>query len=318
MFKDSKIYISGHTGLLGSALIRGLRQLGYLDILTKTHHELDLTNQSAVDKFFKANRPEYVFLCAGLTGGIIANKAYPATFLHINISIQDNVFESANKYGVKHLIFYGSSCIYPKNAPQPMKEEYLLTGEIEETSDAYAIAKIAGIIACKSYNNQFKTNRFITLIPNSMYGPYDNFDPESSHVISALIRKFHEARIKGLDKVILWGSGNPRREFIFSEDVADASIFTMKNADRLDNIHYNIGTGVDYSINELAEMIAEVVGFRGKIEWDSIKPDGAQRKLLDSSRFIAIGWKPSISLENGLKVTYEWYLKNLKREGNNG
>lgn len=316
MFKDSRIYVAGHTGLLGSALIKKLREQGFLNIITRIHAELDLTDSIAVDEFFRTDRPEYVFLAAGQTGGIVANKTSPAAFLHTNIAIQDSVFEAANKYKLKHLIFYGSSCVYPKKAPQPMKEEYLMTGEIESTSEAYGIAKIAGLIACRAYNNQYKTNRFIALVPNSMYGPNDNFNPENSHVLSALIKRFHDAKIKREDKVILWGTGNPRREFIFSEDVADASIFAMKNAGRLDNIHYNIGTGVDYSINELAEMIAEVVGFRGKIEWDPIKPDGAERKLLDSSRFMAMGWKPSMSLEHGLKVTYEWYLKNLKKGGN--
>jgi len=310
MFKDSRIYVAGHSGLLGSALIKRLKAEGYSNIITKTHSELDLTYRAEVDNFFKKNQPEYVFLAAGLTGGIVANKTYPATFFHTNISIQDNVFEAANKYGVKHLIFYGSSCIYPKNSPQPMKEEYLLTGMIEETSEAYAIAKTAGIIACRSYNSQNKTNRFIALVPNSMYGPNDNFDPESAHVLSALIRKFHDARQEQKDDVVLWGSGNSRREFIFSEDVADASIFAMMNAGRLQNIHYNIGSGVDISIKELAGFIAGVAGFNGDVKWDMAKPDGASRKLLDSSKFSSLGWKSSVSLENGLRLTYEWYLKN--------
>jgi len=312
MFKDSRIYVAGHSGLLGTALIKRLRTRGYHNILTRTHSDLDLTDQKEVNSFFKKEKPEYVFLAAGLTGGIVANKTYPAKFLHTNIAMQDNIFEAAQKYNVKHLVFYGSSCVYPRYCPQPIKEEYLLTGEIEETSEAYAIAKTAGIIACRAYNNQHKTNRFIALLPNSMYGPNDNFDTENSHVLSALIRKFYEAKEKGKNEVILWGSGNPKREFVFSEDVADASIFAMKNTDRLDNIHYNIGTGMDYSINELALMIAEVVGFKGKIEWDTTKPDGVTRKLLDSSRFLNMGWKPSISLEKGLKITYEWYLKNLQ------
>lgn len=312
MFKNSRSYVAGHTGLLGSALIKRLKAEGYSNIVTKTHEELDLINQSAVNEFFRKERPEYIFMAAGLTGGIIANKTYPATFLHVNIAMQDNIFEAANKYNIKHLIFYGSSCVYPKNSPQPMKEEYLLTGEIEETSEAYAIAKIAGIIACRAYNNQYKTNRLIALIPNSMYGPNDNFDAENSHVLSALIRRFHEAKSGKKDKVILWGSGNPRREFIFSDDVADASIFAMLNADRFQNTHYNIGTGVDYSIKELAEIIARIVGYGGKIEWDTNKPDGAPKKLLDSSRFMNMGWRPSVFLEKGLRITYDWYLKNLQ------
>ena len=310
MFKDSKIYVAGHTGLLGSAIISRLKSEGYRRIITRIHDEFDLTNQSSVNNFFKEEQPEYVFLCAGLTGGIIANKTYPATFLHTNIAIQDNVFQAAHKHDVKNLIFYGSSCVYPKNCPQPIKEEYLLTGEIEETSNAYAAAKIAGIIACKSYNNQFKANRYIALIPNSIYGPNDNFDLENSHVLSALISRFYEAKKERKNKIILWGSGNPRREFIFSEDVADASIFAMNNANRLQNTHYNLGTGVDYSIRELAEIIAGIAGFEGGIEWDRNKPDGAQRKLLDSSRFLPLGWKPAVALKNGLKITYDWYLKN--------
>lgn len=315
MFKNSRIYIAGHSGLLGSALVKKLNEYGYTDIIARTHKELELTNQKAVDEFFRSEQPEYVFMAAGMTGGIIANKTYPATFLHTNISMQDNVFEAAHKHNVKHLIFYGSSCVYPKNSPQPMKEDYLLTGDIEETSEAYAIAKTAGIIACRSYNIQYKTNRFIALVPGSMYGPNDNFDPENSHVLSALIRKFHEAKAAGKNQVVLWGSGNPRREFIFSEDVADASVFAMENADRLQNSHYNIGTGVDYSIKKLAGIIAGITGFEGKVEWDTAKPDGASRKLLDSSRFSSLGWKPSVSLEDGLKLTYQWYLEN---QGTNG
>lgn len=308
--KKSRIYVAGHTGLLGSAIIKRLKADGHSDIITKAHSELDLASRAEVENLFRENRPEYVFLAAGLTGGIIANKTYPAAFFHANISIQDNVFEAANKYGVKHLVFYGSSCIYPKNSPQPMKEEYLLTGMIEETSEAYAIAKIAGIIACRSYNAQYKTNRFIALVPNSMYGANDNFDPDNSHVLSALIRKFHEAKTESRNKVVLWGSGNPRREFIFSEDIADASIFAMKNPGRLDNIHYNIGTGADYSIKELGEIISKIVGFRGNLEWDTSKPDGASRKLLDSSKFSNMGWEPSVSLQEGLKLAYKWYSEN--------
>jgi len=312
MFKDSRIYIAGHTGLLGTALLKRLQAEGYIDILTKSHSELDLTDRTAVDSFFKSEQPEYIFLAAGLTGGILANKTYPATFLHANIAMQDNLFEAANKYDVKHIIFYGSSCVYPKNARQPMKEGYLLTGEIEETSEGYSAAKIAGIFSCRSYNNQYKTNRFIALIPNSMYGPNDNFDPENGHVLSALIRRFHEAKMEGKDRIILWGSGNPRREFIFSEDVADASIFAMQNADKLQNMHYNIGTGIDYTIKELAEIVSQIVGYKGRIEWDTTKPDGAPRKLLDSSNFVDIGWRPSIGLEDGLRITYEWFLENIQ------
>lgn len=310
MLKDSRIYVAGHAGLLGSALVKKLKSKGYGDIITRVHSELDLTDQMAVNGFFKKEQPEYVFLAAGLTGGIVANKTYPANFLHTNIAIQDNVFQAARKNDVNNLIFYGSSCVYPKNCPQPIKEEYMLTGEIEETSEAYAIAKTAGIIACKSYNYQFKTNCFIALIPNSMYGPNDNFDLENSHVLSALIKRFHEAKIERKEKVVLWGSGNPRRELIFSEDVADASIFAMDNAEKLQNMHYNVGTGVDYSIKELAGIISKIADYEGEIEWDATKPDGAPRKLLDSSRFLDLGWKPSTDIENGLQITCEWYIKN--------
>ena len=311
MHKDAKIYVAGHTGLLGSAIREKLKDAGYRDIVTKTHDELDLTNQKAVHDFFQELQPEYVFLTAGLTGGIIANKTYPATFLHTNISIQDNVFEAATKNGTKNLVFYGSSCIYPKNCPQPIKEEYLMTGEIEDTSEGYAIAKTAGILACKTYNNQSKTNRFIALIPNSMYGPNDHFDLENSHVLSALIRKFHEGKMNRSRNVILWGTGSPRREFIFHEDVADASIFAMNHADNLKNLHYNIGSGIDLSIKELAVMIAEIVGFTGEIAWDTAKPDGTFRKLLDSSRFLELGWNPSTDIHTGIQKTYDWYMKNL-------
>ena len=242
----------------------------------------------------------------------MANKTYPASFLHTNIAIQDNVFEAARKTDVKHLVFYGSSCMYPKICPQPIKEEYLMTGEIEDTSEGYAIAKISGTLACKTYNNQYKNNLFIALLPNSMYGPRDHFDLENSHVLSALIRKFHDAKTDGEKQVILWGSGTPRREFIFNEDVASASIFAMKNADKLKNIHYNIGSGVDYSINELAQMISAIVGFKGEIEWDMTKPDGTPRKLLDSSRFLQLGWRPFTDIKDGIKTTYEWYKNNLQ------
>ena len=312
MLKDASIYVAGHTGLLGSALVRKLNTDGYSNIITQTHKELDLTNQQSVYDFFQNERPEYVFLAAGLVGGIMANKTHPATFLHTNIAIQDNVFEAATRTEVKHLIFYGSSCMYPKNCPQPIKEEYLMTGEIEDTSEGYAIAKTAGILACKTYNNQFKNNRFIALIPNSMYGPKDHFDLENSHVLSALIRKFHDAKIQGEKKVILWGTGNPRREFVFHEDVAIASIFAMKNANNLRNMHYNLGSGVDYSIKELAQQISEIVGFKGEIEWDTTKPDGTLRKLLDSSRFIGLGWRPVTDIKTGIKITYEWYVSNIQ------
>lgn len=310
MDKDARIYVAGHTGLLGSAIVKRLTHSGYLNIITRTHLELDLTDQQAVYDFFKREKPEYVFLAAALVGGIMANKTSPATFLHTNIAIQDNVFEAATKNEVRNLVFYGSSCMYPKYCPQPIKEEYFMTGEIEDTSEGYAIAKMAGIIACKSYNTQFQNNRFIALIPNSMYGPNDHFDLENSHVLSALIRKFHDAKIQGEKTVTLWGSGTPKREFIFHEDVAEASIFAMYNADKLQNMHYNIGFGVEFSIKELAQIISKIVGFYGEITWDITKPDGTPRKLFDSSRFLQLGWRPSTEIEAGIKKTYEWFIQN--------
>jgi len=303
----SKIYIAGHTGLLGSAIFRQLQHDGFDTLITRTHQELDLTCKEVVEYFFKEIRPEYVFLCAGKVGGIIGNKEHPARYLHVNIAIQDNLFEMCVKYDVKNVIFYGSSCTYPKLCAQPMKEEYWLTGAIEETSMGYAAAKIAGILGCKSYNNEYGSKRFICVIPNSMYGPNDNFDPENSHVLSALLKKLDDARNNQEQSITLWGSGTPRREFIFSEDVANASIFLMKNADRLENTHYNLGTGVDYSIKELASTIATVVGFKGNIVWDTSKPDGTPQKLLDSSKFLALGWQPNVFLEEGLRKTYRWY-----------
>ncbi len=311
MFKNSRIYIAGHTGLLGSALLKELKLKGFLNVITKTHSELDLINQASVDTFFKKERPEYVFLCAGLTGGIIANKTYPATFLHTNIAIQDNVFQASQEYQVNHLVFYGSSCMYPKSCRQPIQEDYLLTGKIEETSEAYAIAKIAGILACKSYNNQFNTKRFIALVPNTFFGPHDNFDPNTSHVIPSLISKFHAAKTTKRNEVVLWGSGQPRREFIYSEDVAAASVFAMENAVRFENKHYNVGTSTDCTIRELADKIASIVGYTGNISWDRTSPDGTAKKLLDSTNFSNMGWTPTTSLDKGLEMTYEYFLNSV-------
>jgi len=313
MKRDSRIYIAGHTGLLGRALLERLREKGYTNLITIPHSELSLTDREAVDAFFREERPEYVFLAAGMTGGIAANKKYPAEFLHTNIAIQDSLFESAQRYEVRHLVFYGSSCIYPKHTPQPIREEYLFEGSIEETSAAYAIAKTAGVIACKAYNNQYETNRFIALVPNSIFGPGDNYDLDNSHVLSALIRRFHEAREGGSDRVTLWGSGAPMREFIFSEDVADASIFAMEQGDQMENRHYNVGTGVELSIKELAETVASIIGYHGEIIWDREKPDGTPRKLLDSSRFMTLGWRPSVTLKEGLRVTSQWFCEKSGR-----
>lgn len=313
MYKNSKIHVAGHTGLIGSALIGKLKEHGYCNIITRSHAELDLTNKEAVFDFFSSEQPEYVFLAAGKVGGILSNKSYPASYLHINISIQDNVFEAAQKYNVRHLVFYGSSCSYPKDCKQPIKEERFLTGPIEKTSEGYAAAKIAGTIACKAYNDQYGTNRFIALIPNSAYGPNDNFDLENGHVLSALVHKFHEAKMDQEDSVTLWGSGKPRREFIFSQDVAEASLFAMQNAGELKNHHYNVGTGVDYSIEELAARIAEIVGYDGKIMWDTTKPDGTIQKLLDCSMFLSLGWKPKTDFVKGLKITYQSWQNGRRR-----
>lgn len=310
--KNSFIYVAGHTGLVGSALIRVLHREGYKNIITKTHEELELKNQKEVDSFFASHTIEYVFLCAGKVGGIIGNKTEPASYLHENLLIQDTLFEAVKKYSVKNMIFYGSSCTYPKVCKQPMKEEYWLSGAIEETSMGYAAAKIAGIIGCKSYNTQYKTNKFICVIPNSIYGENDNFDLENSHVFSALIRKIDTAKKENQKSLTLWGSGKPRREFIYSEDVAYASIFLMKNAQNLENTHYNLGSGSDYSIQELAESIVRVVGYKGKIEWDSKQPDGTGQKLLDSSKLLALGWYPKTTFEDGLQSTYDWYRKNYR------
>jgi len=310
--KNSIIYVAGHTGLLGSTILKMLQEGGYENILTKTHQELELTERSAVESFFKQNSIDFVFLSAGKVGGIIGNKTEPASYLHENLLIQDNIFEVANKYKVKNVIFYGSSCTYPKVCEQPMKEEYWLSGAIEETSMGYAAAKITGVIGCKSYNTQYNTNRFICVIPNSIYGANDNFDLENSHVFSALIRKIDSAKKENKESLTLWGSGNPRREFIFSEDVANASIFLMQNANRLQNTHYNLGTGVDYSIKELAEAISKVVDYSGKIEWDTSKPDGTMQKLLDSSKLLALGYRPTTSFQEGLEKTYKWYKENYE------
>jgi GDP-L-fucose synthase len=314
MYKDAKIYVAGHTGLLGSALMAKLKEHGYSNVIAKPHSALDLPCREAVFKFFATERPEYVFLAAGKVGGIASNKTCPADYLHSNIAIQDNVFEAARGYGVRHLLFYGSSCAYPRLSAQPMKEEYLLDGPIEPTSEGYAVAKIAGIIACRAYNRQYRTGRFIALVPNSIYGPHDNFELADCHVLSALIRRLHEAKWSGSPSVTLWGSGRPRREFIFCGDAAEASLFAMRNAERLENQHYNVGTGVDYSIQELAASVARVVGYQGEILWDKGKPDGAPQKLLDSSKFMSLGWAPAVGLEEGLRKTYQWYRSRLTSE----
>jgi len=307
MDKGAKIFVAGHTGLLGSALVKELARRGFRNVIAMPRRRLDLTNKESVFHFFATERPAYVFLAAGKVGGIIDNKTYPADYLHANLAIQVNLFEAAHRFGVEKLVFYGSSCMYPRECPQPMKEEHLLTGMVEQTSLGYAVAKIAGTIACRVYNQQYGHTRFIALVPNSMYGPNDNFDLHNCHVLSAMIRRFHDAKINRAAVVTLWGTGRVRREFIHSSDVAAASVFAVLNADKLENHHYNIGTGTDYSIEELASMVSEVVGYKGKLEWDTTKPDGAARKLLDSSKFQSLGWQPTVELRDGLRSTYQWY-----------
>ena len=307
MEKDSKIYIAGHEGLVGSAITRALRAQDYECIVVRTHAELDLTDARAADDFFEEERPEYVFQAAAKVGGILANSAYPVEFIRDNLRIEISVLDAAWRFGVKRLLFLGSSCCYPRLAPQPMKEACLMTGPLEPTNAPYALAKIAGIEMCRSYNRQHGTS-FLPVMPTNLYGPGDHFDPETSHVLPALIRRFHEAKSSGNDKVAIWGTGAPRREFLYVDDLADACIHLMNNYQGSDLV--NIGWGKDITISELAQIIAGVVGFEGRIEFDGSKPDGAPTKLLDTSRITALGWRPTIELKDGVRRTYEWYLKH--------
>ena len=307
MNKDSKIYVAGHKGMVGSAILRKLQKEGYSNIITKTSKELDLRIQKDVDDFFKLEKPEYVFLAEAKVGGILANNTYRAEFIYDNLMIQSNVIHSAYKYGVKKLLFLGSSCIYPKYAPQPMKEEYLLSGYLEPTNEPYAIAKIAGIKMCEAYRYQYGCN-FISAMPTNLYGPNDNYDLNNSHVLPALIRKFHEAKIYNKKEVIVWGTGNPRREFMHVDDLADACLFLMLNYN--DSQFVNVGTGKDISIRELAELIKTIVGYEGNIIFDTTKPDGTPRKLLDLNYVHSLGWHHKIELEEGIKMTYQDFLKN--------
>jgi len=305
MNKDSKIYVAGHNGLVGSAIVRRLKEEGYTNLIFKTSKELDLTQFNLVLDYFKKENPEYVFLAAAKVGGILANRDYPADFIFKNLSIQTNIIESSRQVGVKKLLFLGSSCIYPKFAQQPIKEEYLLDGKLEETNEPYAIAKIAGIKLCQSYNRQYGTN-YISVMPTNLYGINDNFDLNSSHVLPALIRKMHDAKVSNLPTVTLWGTGNPKREFLQVDDLAEALIFLMKNHNESDWV--NIGTGEDISIKELANLIKQIVGYEGELVWDTSKPDGTPRKLLDVSKINSLGWKHKTNLENGINKTYTWYL----------
>jgi GDP-L-fucose synthase len=310
-----KIYIAGHRGLVGSAILRKLQALGFANLLTRTRAELDLTEQGAVQQFFATEKPDYVFLAAARVGGILANSRYPANFIHENLVIQSNIIHSAYLAGVRRLLFLGSSCIYPKLAPQPMKEEYLLSGKLEPTNEPYAIAKIAGIKMCESYNRQYGT-AFFSVMPTNLYGPNDNFNLDDSHVIPALIRKFHEAREAGAGEVTIWGTGKPRREFLHVDDMADACVFLMNLPDgdvagvfkRYPEPSFvNVGTGEDITVAELAAIIGETVGFRGEICYDADKPDGTPRKLLDVSRLQGLGWRARIGLEEGIADTFGWY-----------
>jgi GDP-L-fucose synthase len=308
MNKDSKIYVAGHNGLVGSAIVRKLKDEGYSNLILRTSKELDLTDFNTTLNFFKNENPEYVFLAAAKVGGILANRDYPADFIFNNLSIQSNVIESSRQVGVKKLLFLGSSCIYPKFVQQPIKEEYLLDGKLEETNEPYAIAKIAGIKLCQSYNRQFGTN-FISVMPTNLYGINDNFDLNSSHVLPALIRKMHDAKENNSPNVTLWGTGSPKREFLYVEDLAEALIFLMNNYNESDWV--NIGTGEDISIKELADTVKKIVGYNGEIVWDTSKPDGTPRKLLDVSKINNLGWKHKTSLEDGIKETYTWYVKKI-------
>jgi GDP-L-fucose synthase len=344
MEKNARIYVAGHRGLVGSAILRKLRAEGYSNLLVRTHKELDLVRQTQVEAFFKAEKPEYVFLAAAKVGGILANNTYPAEFIYQNLLIESNVIHSAYHAGVKKLLFLGSSCIYPRDCPQPMKEEYLLSGKLEPTNEPYAIAKIAGIKMCQSYNRQYGT-KFVSVMPTNVYGPGDNFDPETSHALPALIRKFHEAKTEELEvkgkrleakpqhkevaspikrsalqtlrerserssngpSVTIWGTGSPRREFLHVDDLADACLFLMKHYEESEII--NIGVGQDITIGELGELIKEIVGFKGGILYDSSKPDGTPRKLMDVSRLRSLGWQPKITLREGIEMTYRWYVE---------
>lgn len=305
--KDSKVYVAGHRGLAGSAIHRALSEHGYNNIITRSHDECDLTNNKMVETFFEKERPEIVILCAAKVGGIYANNTYPADFIYQNLQIQNNVIHLSKTYDVQKLLFLGSSCIYPKYAPQPLKEDYLMTGALESTNEPYAIAKIAGIEMCRSYRRQYQCN-FISAMPTNLYGINDNFNLETSHVLPALIHKFHIAKQNNLPKVEIWGSGKPYREFLHSQDFGEACLFLIENYDGDEIV--NVGSGKDISIKDLAELIGEVVGYQGGISYDNSKPDGTPRKLLDTTKINQLGWKPKLSLKEGIQITYKWFLEN--------
>ncbi len=307
MEKDSKIYIAGHRGMVGSAIYRKLQEKGFHNFVLKTSKELDLRNQQAVSDFFQVQKPDYVFLAAAKVGGIIANSTYRADFLFENLAIQNNVIHSAYETDVRKLMFLGSSCIYPKLAPQPLKEEYLLSGFLEETNEPYAIAKIAGIKLCEAYRSQYGCD-FISVMPTNLYGPNDNYDLQNSHVLPAMIRKFHEAKVSKNESVTLWGTGSPMREFLHADDLAEACAYLMENYSEPQFI--NVGTGIDITIKELAETVSKIVGFEGRLVWDTTKPDGTPRKLMDVSKLHEQGWKHTIDLQEGISLAYQDFLEH--------
>jgi GDP-L-fucose synthase len=310
MEKNEKIFVAGHRGLVGSAVVRKLSAEGFINLLTRSRTEVDLANARAVEDFFRAERPGVVVMAAAKVGGIKANNDQPVEFLLENLQIQNNIIPAADKHGVRKLLFLGSSCIYPKFAPQPIAEDALLGGSLEPTNEAYAIAKIAGIELCQSYAREYGAN-FISAMPTNLYGPNDNFDLVTSHVLAALLRKAHEAKISGAREIVVWGSGKPRREFLHVDDLAAACVFLLQKYDDPEII--NVGTGEDVSIRELAELICEIVGFEGELAWDANKPDGVPQKLLNISKIRRLGWSPSISLREGIARTYQWFLKNEAR-----
>ena len=305
MDKKSKIYVAGHRGLVGCAIMRRLKVAGYERVMFRTHAELDLTRQASVEAFFEKERPDYVFLAAAKVGGILANASFPADFIYENLVMETNIIHAAHVYDVKKLLFLGSSCIYPKHCPQPMREEHLLSGYLEPSNEAYAVAKIAGIKLCQSYNRQYGAH-FISLMPTNLYGPGDNFDLKTSHVLPALIRKFHEAKSAGNAFVEIWGTGNPRREFLYVDDLADACLFLMNHYEETQIV--NVGVGKDLTVRGLAEMVAKVVQFQGEFRFNPAKPDGTPLKLLDISKLTALGWQAKMPLEEGIKNTYHWYV----------
>lgn len=307
MDEDSRIFVAGHRGLVGAAIVRRLRADGFAQLLTRGSAELDLRNQAIVETFFQAERPEYVFLAAARVGGILANDSYPADFIRDNLQIQTNVIDAAYRSGVKKLLFLGSSCIYPKHAPQPILESSLLTGPLEPTNEWYAIAKIAGLKMCQAYRRQYGFNA-IAAMPTNLYGPGDNFDLQNSHVLPALIWKFHDARVRNASEAVVWGTGAPRREFLHVDDLADACVFLMQRYEGEEPV--NVGCGEDVSIRELAQLVRRTVGFSGELRFDTSKPDGTPRKLLDVSRLNALGWTPKVGLRDGLAATYQWFLAN--------